>query len=79
MKETVITVKRMKIEIWTLVACFVIGNIINVYAIQKYDTPYSELFWSLGYVVTVTVALYVVWSVIRLVIYAILRPFCKKR
>ena len=48
MKETVITVRRKKIEIWTLVVCFVIANLVNVYAIQKFDTPWNELFWSLG-------------------------------
>lgn len=79
MKETVITVRRKKIEIWTLVVCFVVANLVNVYAIQKFDTPWNELFWSLGYVVTTTVVIYCIWSVIRLVVYGIIGLFRKKR
>ena len=79
MKDIVISVKRQKIEIWTLVICFVIANVLNIYAIDKYDTPWNELFWSLGYVFTAMVVIYVVWSIVRLVIYAILKPFVKKR
>lgn len=79
MKETVITVKRKKIEIWTLVVCFVIANVINIYAIKKFDTPWNELFWSLGYVVTTTAVIYFLWSVVRVVIYGIIGLFRKKR
>lgn len=79
MKESVITVKRKKIEIWTLVVCFVIANVLNVYAIKKFDTPWNELFWSLGYVVTATAVIYFLWSVLRVVIYGVIGLFRKKR
>lgn len=79
MKETVITVRRKKIEIWTLVACFVIANLLNVYAIHKYDTPWNELFWSLGFVFTAMAVIYVLWSLLRLLVYGIISLFRKKR
>lgn len=79
MKDTVITVRRKKIEIWTLLACFVIANLINVYAINKYDTEWNELFWSLGFVLIAMVVIYVVWSLLRMLVYAIISPFRKKK
>ncbi|MDR2621667.1 MAG: hypothetical protein LBC48_03685 [Dysgonamonadaceae bacterium] len=74
MKDTVITVKRKKTEIVTLIVCFIIANLINLYAIVRYKTSYTELFFMLGYVLILTVALYILWTVIRLVFYAIKRP-----
>ncbi len=79
MKDTIITVRRKKIEIWTFVACFVIANAINIYAINKFDTPWSELFWSLGFVVVAAIVIYVVWSLLRLIFCGIFRLFRKKK
>ncbi|MDR0507270.1 MAG: hypothetical protein LBH32_10735 [Dysgonamonadaceae bacterium] len=74
MKDTLITVKRKKTEIVTLIICFIIANLINLYAIISYKTSYSELFTMLGYVIILTLALYVIWTVIRLIFYAFKRP-----
>ena len=41
MKNTVITARRKKIELLTLLACFIIGNLANLYAIISYETPFS--------------------------------------
>jgi cytochrome b len=71
MRDTSITVKRKKIEIITLIICFVVANLANLYAIVRYKTSFSELFTSLGYVVVATVVLYVIWTVIRFIFYAI--------
>lgn len=38
MKNTVITARRKKIELLTLLACFIIGNLANLYAIISYKT-----------------------------------------
>lgn len=78
MKQTVITVRRKKIEIWTLVVCFVIANLLNVYAINKYDTEWNELFWSLGFVFVAMAVIYLLWSFIRMLIYGIIGLFRKK-
>jgi hypothetical protein len=74
MKDTVITVKRKKIEIITLIACFIIANLINLYAIVHYKTSYTELFSMLGYVLVLTVVLYVLWTMIRLIFYVFKPP-----
>ena len=36
MKNTVITARRKKIELLTLLVCFIIGNLANLYAIISY-------------------------------------------
>ena len=78
MKDTVITVKRKKIEIATLIMCFIIANLINWYAIVRYKTSYIELFTSLGYVIILTLTLYFFWTVTRLFSHAIKRKRPKR-
>ena len=79
MKDTIITGNRKIIEIITFIVCFIIACIINVYAIIQYNTPWSEIFTSIGYVFLFAVALYVAWSVIRLVFYYLRKMFKTKR
>ena len=72
MKETIISAKRKKTEIYTWLVCFVIANLANLYAIIAYDgTSFWELFTSLGYVLAASLVLYVIWSAIRIVIWGI--------
>ena len=78
MKDTIVTGGRKKIELISVLVCFVIAFLINVYAVITYRAPLSELFWSLGYVVATTVALYVVWVALRLIVYGIKCLFVKK-
>ncbi len=47
MKNTVITARRKKIELLTLLVCFIIGNLANLYAIISYKTPFSEMLTSI--------------------------------
>ncbi len=79
MKDTLITGQRKTIEILTLIVCFIIACIVNIYAIVKFNTPWSELFTSMGYVLLFTVGLYVAWSIIRFVYYFIKKLFSKKK
>ncbi len=79
MKDTLITARRKKIEIITLIACFIIACIVNIYSIIKFNTPWSEVFTSLGYILLFSVALYVAWSIIRLAYYLIKNLFIKKK
>ncbi len=71
MKEIVISGKRKKIELITLLVCFVLANICNVYAIIEYKTPWIELFTSLGFVVVATVVFYAIWTFLRLIYFGI--------
>ena len=67
MKDIIISSKRQKREITSFLVCFIIAFALNVYAIIKYEGKWSELFWSLGFVVATAVALYLLWVVARLI------------
>lgn len=75
MKDTLITVRRKKIELLTMIACLVIGNLANLYAIITYKTPLSEMLTSFFYVVAFSCALYVFWTLLRLLFYGIRNLF----
>ena len=59
MKDTIITTRRKRIELWTLLTCFLIGNLANLYAIISYKTPFSEMLTSIFYVLAFSCVLYV--------------------
>ncbi|MCD8166242.1 MAG: hypothetical protein LUE93_09045 [Bacteroides sp.] len=78
MKDTVITARRKKRELITLLICFIIANLVNLYAIFAYDTSVKELFTSLGYVIVLALFLYGIWCLVRLAFYALKMGFRKK-
>lgn len=75
MKDTVLTARRKRTEICSWLVCFVIAQAVHVYAIWKYDAPFSELWSSFFYVFVFSVVLYLVWCVLRICIYALLSIF----
>ena len=77
MKNTVITARRKKIELLTLLACFIIGNLANLYAIISYETPFSEMLTSFFYVLAFSGVLYVFWTILRILFYGIRSLFLK--
>ena len=79
MKNTVITARRKKIELLTLLACFIIGNLANLYAIISFETPFSEMLTSFFYVLAFSGVLYVFWTILRILFYGIRSLFLKKR
>ena len=79
MKNTFITARRKKIELLTLLACFIIGNLANLYAIISYETPFSEMLTSFFYVLAFSGVLYVFWTILRILFYGIRSLFLKKR
>lgn len=79
MKNTVITARRKKIELLTLLACFIIGNLANLYAIISYETPFSEMLTSFFYVLAFSGVLYVFWTILRILFYGIRSLFLYKR
>ena len=78
MKDTIITARRKKIELWTLLVCFILGNLANLYAIITYKTPVSELLTSFFYVLLFSGVLYAFWSLLRLLFYGVRGLFLKK-
>lgn len=79
MKNTIITAHRKKMELLTLLACFIIGNLANLYAIISYKTPLSEMLTSIFYVLVFSCVLYVFWTVLRILFYGIRNLFLKKK
>ena len=77
MKDIVISRRRIKTEIIVFLACVLAMELLNVYAIIKYDGSWSEALFSLGFVVVAAVVLYAVLSVLRLIIYGVVRSLKK--
>lgn len=73
MKDTVITVavKRRELLIW--LTCFIVSNLVNITTIIFYTTPWYEIFTQLGYVTVMSVLLYALTVVARLVWYVVRR------
>ena len=69
MKDTLITAQRKKTELLTLLVCLGIAFLLNVGCIIFYHTPFSEVFTQIGYVLVITVALYLIWTAIRLIVW----------
>lgn len=73
MKDTIITGRRKRIELWTLLTCFALAQGVNLYAILTCQTSWSELLTSLGYVTLFALVLYALWSLLRLLACLLLR------
>ena len=72
MPSIYISYSRIRKEFVSLLVCFLIAIGFNIYAIIHYETPWSELWTALPYVLMATVVLYVVWVVLRLLVYGVL-------
>lgn len=68
MKDIIITSKRQKKELYILAACFFISFIINIAAVIIYKTTWKEVFTQIGYVVAITIVIYTISSILRLLI-----------
>lgn len=68
MKDTVITAKAKRRELWVVLGCFAAACLINVAAIVRYRTDWSEIFSQLGYVVCIAAVFYLLVWAVRLVV-----------
>lgn len=66
MKDTVITARAKKRELWILLACFVVANITNWAAIIRFSAPWYEVFTQIGYVVVTSLVIYALIAVLRI-------------
>ena len=78
MKDTIITAKRKRCELWILLACFAVANVINWCAIIKFERPWWEMFTQVGYMVVTTLILYALILVLR-VAWRLMRYLAGKR
>ncbi len=79
MKDTILTAQRKKKELITLLICFIIANLVNLYSIFTYNTPLTEMITSFFYVLIFSGALYIIWSLLRILFYSITILFKKKK
>lgn len=79
MKDIIIGAKRIKTELLTFLACFVIANLLNLYSIIAYKTAYVELLTQIFYVLLFSVALYIVWTIIRIIYFTSKKLFKSKK
>lgn len=73
MKDIIITSERIKKELRVILLCFAIAFMVNVGAIIAFKTPWYEMFTQIGYVIVITLLLYLVVLIIRLIWHAIKR------
>lgn len=71
MKDTIITARRKKIELITLLVCFIIANLMHLYAVIAYHAPLREMVTSIFYIIVFTFVLYALWGILRLLFYGI--------
>lgn len=79
MKDTVLTARRKKIEIITLLVCFVLANLVNLYAIITYHRSMMEMITSIFYIIIFAFVLYAAWALLCLLFYGVKALFTKKR
>ena len=58
MKDTVLTARRKKKEIITLLVCFVLSNLMNLYAIITYHRSMMEMITSIFYIIIFAFAVF---------------------
>ena len=69
MKNIVIKVKWLKREAIIILICYLIANLLNVFAIAKYGTAWNEILSKQVIVLFITEWLYIASIVIRLLFY----------
>lgn len=79
MKDTVLTARRKKIEIITLLVCFVLANLVNLYAIIAYNRSMMEMITSIFYIIIFAFVLYACWTLLCLLFYGVKALLAKKK
>ncbi len=75
MKDTLITAKAKRREIIIYLICLLAAILINAYSIITYGTVWSELYTMAGMVVAISIFLYVVQWIIRLIVRGVLKVY----
>ena len=69
MKDIVIKASRIKAELLMLLYCYIAANLVNVYAIIKYQTQWMELLTWQRFVLFIAVVFYVITVVLRVIFF----------
>ena len=79
MKDIVITAKRIRRERNFYIVSFVLAFLINIFAVVTYERPWVEIFSQIGYVAVISVAIYILLWIPRLLVLGGVKLFGKKR
>ncbi len=79
MKDLVIKGKWIRRELIILAVLFLVAIITNIIGIIKHDTRWIEIISQIHVVLILTLVLYVFLWLVRLIIYAVILPFKKKK
>jgi len=77
MKDIVFTQKRQKTELIILLVCFLLAIATNVVSIIVYKTDWKELYTQWLWTLILTAVLYIVFLILRLIFFGILKIFKK--
>ena len=77
MKDIIIKGNRIVKELKYLLICYIIANLVNVYAIVNYNTEWMELLTWQRFIIFIAVIFYAFTVIIRLIAVA-LRQLLKK-
>jgi len=68
MKDIIISGDTVKKEINILIVSFSVALIMDILAIIFYKKPFYEVFQTIGYIITITLAIYLITWTFRLII-----------
>ena len=71
MKDIVITGNTFRRELLVLAGCFGFAVLFDLFSIIKYHRPFVELFQTIGYIITITVVIYLILAVLRLIVWGV--------
>jgi hypothetical protein len=77
MRDTVITARAKKRELKFFGISFILAFLLNILSIILYHTEWKELYTQLGFVIKLSVVIYAVIVVLRLIVIGVARLFGK--
>ena len=71
MKDIVITGNTLRRELLVLAGCFGFAVLFDLFSIIKYHRPFVELFQTIGYIITITVVVYLILAILRMIVWGV--------
>ena len=78
MKDTLITARRKILEFGILLSCFAFANLLNIWSIIAYKSSWKEIYQSIFYVLLISLCLYFLVLLLRLIFFGIVALFARK-
>lgn len=79
MNDIVISGKRIKRELRIFVSCIAVMELLNIFAIIRYDGRWVETVTNIGFVLTAAVVAYLLLTAVRVFVWLILKLFRKTK